>query len=82
MIVDDGRNFADDCKVYDVITRSVPPTHAGVVNLYSHEYWLARGRTALLVLVSFLLLRDESSGSPHSAMMFRKPHSGCIRSPG
>jgi spermidine synthase len=47
LIVDDGRNFLLTTRErYDVITSEpMPPHHAGVVNLYSKEYYeLARDR--------------------------------------
>lgn len=47
LIVDDGRNFLlTTTERYDVITSEpMPPHHAGVVNLYSREYYeLARDR--------------------------------------
>ncbi len=49
MIVDDGRNYLlTTSETYDVVTSEpMPPTHAGVVNLYSREYYeLARQRLA------------------------------------
>jgi spermidine synthase len=68
MIVDDGRNFLLTTReTYDVITAEpMPPIHAGVVNLYSREYYeLARSRLApggLLVqwLPFHLLQKDEA----------------------
>ncbi|MBK8725050.1 MAG: fused MFS/spermidine synthase [Holophagaceae bacterium] len=47
MLLDDGRSFLLTAEArYDVITSEpMPPTHAGVVNLYSQEYYrLARER--------------------------------------
>jgi spermidine synthase len=47
LVVDDGRNFLLTTRErYDVITSEpMPPHHAGVVNLYSKEYYeLARAR--------------------------------------
>jgi spermidine synthase len=47
LVVDDGRNFLlTTGERYDVITSEpMPPYHAGVVNLYSKEYYeLARDR--------------------------------------
>jgi spermidine synthase len=47
LVVDDGRNFLLTAgERYDVITSEpMPPHHAGVVNLYSQEYYeLARDR--------------------------------------
>jgi spermidine synthase len=49
LIVDDGRNFLlSSSERYDVITSEpMPPTFAGVVNLYSREYYeLAREHLA------------------------------------
>ena len=49
LVVDDGRNFLlTTGERYDVITSEpMPPHHAGVVNLYSKEYYqLARERLA------------------------------------
>ncbi len=68
LIVDDGRNYlAATRERYDVITSEpMPPTHAGVVNLYSREYYaLARERLkdgGLLVqwLPFHLVTFDES----------------------
>ncbi|MBI5381588.1 MAG: fused MFS/spermidine synthase [Opitutae bacterium] len=68
LIVDDGRNYlATTRETYDVITAEpMPPTHAGVVNLYSREYYeLARARLrpgGLLVqwLPFHLLTREQS----------------------
>ena len=68
LILDDGRNYlATTTNFYDVITSEpMPPTHAGVVNLYSREYYaLARERLnpgGLLVqwLPFHLLTVDEA----------------------
>jgi len=49
LVVDDGRNYLlTTGERYDVITSEpMPPHHAGVVNLYSKEYYqLARNRLA------------------------------------
>lgn len=49
LILDDGRNhLLTTGESYDIVTSEpMPPTHAGVVNLYSHEYYvLARQRLA------------------------------------
>ncbi len=68
MIVDDGRNFLLTAEgTYDVITAEpMPPRHAGVVNLYSREYYeLARERLApgglLVQWLPFHLLRKDES---------------------
>jgi spermidine synthase len=50
LVVDDGRNYLlTTGERYDVITSEpMPPHHAGVVNLYSKEYYqLARDRLAV-----------------------------------
>lgn len=68
LVVDDGRNFLlTTAERYDVITAEpMPPHHAGVVNLYSKEYYeLARARLAAGGLVvqwlpMHQLTRDES----------------------
>jgi hypothetical protein len=47
LVVDDGRNYLlTTAERYDVVTSEpMPPHHAGVVNLYSREYYeLARNR--------------------------------------
>jgi spermidine synthase len=68
LVVDDGRNFLlTTAERYDVITSEpMPPHHAGVVNLYSREYYqLARDRLAVGGFVvqwlpMHLLTLDES----------------------
>ena len=68
LVVDDGRNFLLTTRDrYDVITSEpMPPRHAGVVNLYSTEYYeLARERLEVGGFVAqwlpmHLLTLDES----------------------
>ncbi len=68
LVVDDGRNFLLTTRErYDVITSEpMPPHHAGVVNLYSKEYYeLARDRLeaggfVVQWLPMHLLTLDES----------------------
>lgn len=68
LVVDDGRNFLlATTERYDVITSEpMPPYHAGVVNLYSKEYYeLARDRLqpggfVVQWLPMHLLVLDES----------------------
>jgi len=70
IFVDDGRNFLMTTgRKYDVITMEpMPPNHAGVVNLYSREYYaLAKERLnpgGLLVqwLPPHLVAGDEARG--------------------
>jgi spermidine synthase len=68
LIVDDGRNYLlATRRTYDVVTSEpMPPTHAGVVNLYSREYYeLARRRLApgglLVQWLPFHLLRGREA---------------------
>lgn len=68
LILDDGRNFlATTPNYYDVITSEpMPPTQAGVVNLYSREYYaLAKARLnpggILVQWLPFHLLTVEES---------------------
>jgi len=68
LIHDDGRNFlATTSTLYDVITSEpMPPTQAGVVNLYSREYYaLANARLnpggLLVQWLPFHLLSVEES---------------------
>lgn len=68
LILDDGRNFlATTSNYYDVITSEpMPPTQAGVVNLYAREYYaLAKARLNpggfLVQWLPFHLLTVEES---------------------
>jgi spermidine synthase len=68
LIEDDGRNYLLRIReTYDVITSEpMPPTHAGVVSLYSREYYeLARARLrpggVLVQWLPFHLLTDEEA---------------------
>jgi len=68
LIVDDGRNYLLTTRAtYDVITSEpMPPTHAGVVNLYSREYYeLARQQLApgglLVQWLPFHLLKKQEA---------------------
>ncbi|MCX6896165.1 MAG: hypothetical protein NTZ16_11835 [Verrucomicrobia bacterium] len=70
LILNDGRNYlATTTNSYDVITSEpMPPTHAGVVNLYSREYYaLARERLnpggLLVQWLPFFLLTDDQARS-------------------
>ncbi len=68
LVVDDGRNFLLTTRErYDVITSEpMPPHHAGVVNLYSREYYeaarrrLAPGGFVVQWLPMHLLTVEES----------------------
>jgi spermidine synthase len=81
LVVDDGRNFllATDER-YDVITSEpMPPYHAGVVNLYSKEYYgLARDR---LTPGGFVPSTSRGRSSGPSRTCFRRRRSGSTAIP-